>query len=135
MPEFDRVTREHAEIVFTGNNTLLGQEGEIIDTLEYGSLTYNFTLGAVTGTLVVAIEQSDYADGSTAAAVPAAELIAADGSTGAAFVGGTAASTGAQAIGDVGKKRYRVLTIGTDGGTGAIGCVAVLGHPRVSPTE
>jgi hypothetical protein len=145
MPEFDRTSKEHVELVITpaaANVTAVDVVGEIIDTIDYGSLAFILNVAVVTtGTLTVSLTESDYSDGSTASAVPAGEVINPDGSTGNSLaIAATSGSTGVYHIGTVGKKRYQIFTvdalgIGSTGGTGAVSAVAIQAHGRDNPTE
>lgn len=136
MSEYDRVSKEHVEVVFTGGNTLTANVGAIIDTKGYDSLTYNLVAGAISaGAFVIEVEEGDASNLSDATTVPAAELIGPDGATAASMGFSAGQSTGAQSLGDIGKKRYHRLTISAAGGTGPIAGVAVQGGGRKQPTE
>lgn len=102
-------------------------DGITVDTKGYQSLTFVITTGAITsaGDFGVAVQESDASDSGFAAA-------------GADFVDGNAPATLAAdsvyKVGYRGNKRYARLQLTKAGGTSiALGAVAVLGHPEVSP--
>jgi hypothetical protein len=140
MPEYDRASKTHGEVVLPGATiTGTGLTGAIIDTLNYGSLTYLIQSGAITvGSFTVVLEEGDDSGLSDAATVAVAETIDADGSTGNAVAFTAANSTAVQGIGDVGKKRYhRLRVVGFTGvaSSGLFSVVAVQEHGRDEPTE
>jgi hypothetical protein len=143
MSTHDQVTKLLAEKVLDGNVSITGTglTGAIIDSKDFGSLTYVLNVAAVTaGEFTVVLEEGDDSGLSDAAVVPAGEVIQADGSTGA--TGGSAlsitaaGSSGVLQVGDVGKLRYKRLRfVGDATADGDIGVVAIKGHPRSQPTS
>jgi hypothetical protein len=111
--------------------------GEIIDTLNFGSVDFVVQSAAITaGTFSATIAESDDDAMSGAVAVSGQELL---GSVnfGATGVTGTNGPNSAEHIGSVGKRRYQQLTITAPGSTAgsaiAVSASAVLSHARENP--
>jgi hypothetical protein len=121
--------------------------GAIVDSLNFGAVTYMIALGTLTdpdATFAVTLDVGDVANLSDAAAAPVADLIGMTGSAGATTATAlqNAAFTFAndlvtRKLGYVGNKRYSRLTItptGNNAGAAPVSAIAVLGYPTFQPT-
>ena len=120
-----------APLTVTGNGVTTGLTIDTESFQGFSSLTFLFTSGVITdGTLVASVEDSNLANMSDAAVVPAAGLIG----TPPTFLAADDALS--KRVGYRGDKRYVRVKLTQTGATtgGIIGCTAVLGHPGAAPT-
>lgn len=134
MSEFDIHTKIEPKVALdsqdiTTNTTTVGN---IIDTLGFEAIDFQFQSGVVTdGTYTFILEQGDEANLSDAAVVPS-ELVLGD------LTGFTSSDDNAvKHVGSIGKKRFQrvsILSAGTSTGATDMSAIAILGNPKVAPT-
>ncbi len=118
----------------TSNTT---SAGNIIDTQGFDAVEFLVFSGARTdGSYLPLIEHGDAANLSDAVAVPDAELLGTNITTGQEAAATIAAANAATRIGYIGTRRYVRLSIVSTGVTSGatLGAIAVLGMPRLAPT-
>lgn len=101
-------------------------DGEIIDSVEFNSLTFAINIGAVTAQTTLTLLEGDESDMSDAAAVAADDII------GELTTIETTDATSTKWLGYIGKKRYVQLSVVS--GDATIGAVAIKGHAVSVPT-
>ncbi len=99
-------------------------DGEIIDTIEFNSLTFAVNTGAFTTDVVLTLLEGDESDMSDAAAVDSDDIIG--------TLAAPAAANTVEWFGYIGKKRYVQLSIVS--GDATLGAVAIKGHALTVPT-
>lgn len=101
-------------------------DGEIIDSVDFNSLTFAINIGAVTSTVTLTLLEGDESDMSDAAAVSADDII------GELTTILTTDANSVKWLGYIGKKRYVQLSIVS--GDATFGAVAIKGHAVSVPT-
>ncbi len=102
------------------------EDGVIIDSLGFNSLTFAINIGAVAATTTLTLQHGDESDLSDAAAVDSDEII------GELTTIETTDASSAMWLGYIGKKRY--VRLSYTSGDSTVGIVAIKGHAISVPT-